>query len=324
MKKIILSCAALLLAVTIAGCSTDKTVATTTSGKITQEQLYNELKTQYGTTTLQTMLLNNVLEDQYGDKVSKKDTTAELDKLKAIYGDSFDATLKQSNITLDALKTNIRTTLLKKAAVSANAKFTDADYKRAFEIWTPKMTAQHILVADEATAKDLITKINAGEDFAKLAKENSTDTTTKNDGGKLPEFDYTSSLGTDFAAAAVKLKDGEVSPTPIQSQSGYHIVKMTKNPGKGKWEDRKKELKEILVTEITSDNTKLLPYLAQVVKKANVQIKEDDLKDAMAPFTQPAATSSSSAPKAKDSSKATSDTATSSSDSAAATSSSAK
>lgn len=302
MKKVLLSCAALLLAVTIAGCSSDKTVASTTAGKITQEQLYDKMKDQYGTATLQTMVLTNVLEDQYGDKVSKKDVTAEFDKIKAQYGDSFDAVLAQSNTTAAALKENIRSQSLMKEAIAANSKFTDADYKRAFETWTPKMTAQHILVADEATAKDLITKINAGEDFTKLAKEKSTDTATKDDGGKLTDFDYTSSFGAEFADAAVKLKDGEVSKTPIQSTSGYHVVKMTKNPGKGKWEDHKKELKEILVSEIANDNTKLQPILAKVIKKANVQIKDEDLKDAMAPFTQSAASSDS----AKTSSAATS------------------
>ncbi len=295
MKKFLVSFTVAAALLTMAGCSNSgKTVASTTSGKITQEQLYDKMKDQYGTTVLQTMLLSNVLEDQYGSKVDKKAVEAEYNTLKEQYGDSFEDVLKQSNTTSKALKENIRSQLLMDAAIADNSKFTDADYKRAFETWTSKMTAQHILVADEATAKDLIAKINAGEDFDKLAKENSTDTATKEDGGKLPEFDYTSSLGTEFATAASKLKDGEVSKEPVQSQSGYHIIKMVKNPGKGKWEDHKKELKTILVTEIRNDQAKLTPILAKVIKKANVQIKDEDLKDAMAPFTQPAATSSSS------------------------------
>ncbi len=82
--------------------------------------------------------------------------------------------------------------------------------------------ARHILVDDEAKAKEIAKKAKAGEDFAKLAKEYSKD--AAEDGGDLGYFTK-SQMVPEFAEAAFKLKKGEISD-PVKTQFGWHIIKV--------------------------------------------------------------------------------------------------
>jgi peptidyl-prolyl cis-trans isomerase C len=87
-----------------------------------------------------------------------------------------------------------------------------------------EVQARHILVESEAKAKELAEKVKGGEDFAKLAKENSKDTGSKDDGGMLGYFAH-GQMVPQFEQAAFALKKGEVS-APVQSQFGWHIIKL--------------------------------------------------------------------------------------------------
>lgn len=105
----------------------------------------------------------------------------------------------------------------------------------------------HILVDGEQMANDLKAKIDAGEDFAKLAKENSVDELTKIIGGDLGEV-YLEFSGLDpkFLEAVKTLKPGEVSK-PVKTQFGYHIIKLVSK--KEGVEELKDKIEEILVSE---------------------------------------------------------------------------
>ena len=84
--------------------------------------------------------------------------------------------------------------------------------------------ARHILVKTEAEAKDIITKIKAGGDFAAIAKEKSTDGSAAS-GGDLGFFKSGDML-PEFSAMAFSLKAGEVSATPVQTRYGWHVIKV--------------------------------------------------------------------------------------------------
>lgn len=89
--------------------------------------------------------------------------------------------------------------------------------------------AQHILVAfgaDKAAAKARIEAIAAqlkkGADFSELAKKDSDDTGSKNQGGELG-WVQRGQMVAPFDKALFDLKDGETSD-PVESQFGWHII----------------------------------------------------------------------------------------------------
>lgn len=97
-----------------------------------------------------------------------------------------------------------------------------ADVKTADE----QVRARHILVADEATANDLIKQLQAGADFAELARQFSTDTGSGAQGGDLGWFGK-GAMVPEFEATAFSLANpGDFTTTPVQSQFGFHIIQL--------------------------------------------------------------------------------------------------
>lgn len=84
---------------------------------------------------------------------------------------------------------------------------------------TPTLPAE----AARQKAEDLYARIQAGEDFAKLARENSDDTLSRNDGGDMGWFQL-NAWGTAVGSQLAALQDGQVS-RPFQSDAGWHIIK---------------------------------------------------------------------------------------------------
>lgn len=87
-----------------------------------------------------------------------------------------------------------------------------------------EVQARHILVDTEEKAKEIADKVAKGGDFAALAKENSKDPGSKDDGGMLGFFGR-GQMVPQFEEAVFKLKKGEVSP-PVKSQFGFHVIKL--------------------------------------------------------------------------------------------------
>lgn len=89
-----------------------------------------------------------------------------------------------------------------------------------------QVRARHILVADEQAAKDIIARLQAGEDFAELARELSTDTGSAVQGGDLGWFGK-GMMVPEFEAAAYALENpGDFTTEPVPSQFGYHIIQL--------------------------------------------------------------------------------------------------
>ena len=76
--------------------------------------------------------------------------------------------------------------------------------------------------AAKAKAEDLLKQIKGGANFADLAKQNSDDPGSKEQGGELPMYP-TSGLDPAYAKAAMALSPGQTSPV-VRSQFGYHII----------------------------------------------------------------------------------------------------
>lgn len=107
---------------------------------------------------------------------------------------------------------------------------TDADTKAAYEQYKKaygekEYNARHILVKTEAEAKDIIAQVNKGGDFAKLAKEKSIDPGSKDKGGDLGWFSP-ASMVKPFSDVAANLQKGAISANPVQTQFGWHVIKL--------------------------------------------------------------------------------------------------
>ena len=85
--------------------------------------------------------------------------------------------------------------------------------------------ARHILVEKEDDAKALITQIKGGASFEELAKKNSKDPGSGQNGGDL-DFANPGSYVPEFSQAMMKLKKGEMTDAPVKSQFGFHIIKL--------------------------------------------------------------------------------------------------
>ncbi|GAA3626941.1 peptidylprolyl isomerase [Lactobacillus hamsteri] len=288
MKKATAVLAVAGIALTATACSngSNQTVASYKGGKITQQQYYDEMKkSQAGQSTLANMIINRALEEQYGSKVSKKQIDKQFNNYKKQYGSQFSAVLQQNGMTQSSFKQNLKTNLLSEAALKNIKKVSKKQEQEAWKSYQPKVTVQHILVAKKSTAEDIIKQLKDGKSFSSLAKKYSLDTATKNKAGKLPAFDSTdTTLDSTFKTSAFKLKTGEVTETPVKSQSGYHVIKMINHPAKGSFASHKKAIDDQIYASMAQDQETMRSVIATVLKKADVSIKDSDLKNVLSSY----------------------------------------
>ena len=114
----------------------------------------------------------------------------------------------------DYLKNNaVSEDMLKAEYEKIKAQATGTEYK-----------ARHILVENEAEAKDIIARLKKNpKAFEALAKEKSKDRGSKDNGGDLGWFDPRGMV-PEFGAAVAQLAKGKFTEEPVKSQFGYHVI----------------------------------------------------------------------------------------------------
>jgi parvulin-like peptidyl-prolyl isomerase len=134
-----------------------------------------------------------------------------------------------------------------------------ADVERTQEqVW-----ACHILVEDEETAQEVLTKLEEGEPFADLAAEYSTDTSTKDNRGCLGWFGKGAMVEA-FEVVAFSLDIGEISE-PVQTQYGWHIIQVLGHEERPVSQSRYQQLQD----QVFSD------WLAEKRQEYEAEIAED-------------------------------------------------
>lgn len=125
--------------------------------------------------------------------------------------------------------------------------------------------ARHILVEKEDDAKAIIAKLKAGAKFEDLAKQ-SKDTGSAANGGDL-DWAPPSAFVKPFSDAMTSLQKGQITETPVQTQFGYHVIKLEDSrPAKvPSFEEVKPQIAEQLQQQ------KLQAYQQELKKKAKIQ-----------------------------------------------------
>ncbi|AWB45790.1 peptidylprolyl isomerase [Paenibacillus sp. CAA11] len=262
------------------GQSDAKTVVATVNGEdITKDKLYDKLVEAGGTQTLSGMIDEELVRQEM-EKEKLQITDADIKKEKDFYLKQFgsDEALSQVLAQYGMSEEDFNEQLKKEAQIrkllEPKVTVTDDEIKQYFEankeaMNTPEQAKfSSILVATQPEAEAIIKELKGGADFAKLAKEKSIDTTTKDKGGDLGYV----SKGTQDAAfdeAAFKLKKGEISGA-IKSDAGFQVLKMTdyKQAHTATLEEKKAEIKDMIVTQKVSE--KATTWLADLKSKAKI------------------------------------------------------
>lgn len=241
---------------------TDKDVMATVNGKTISQEEYdkylayykNDVEYKYGEGAWETearrgLTYKEFYEDLIMDEMTKalllldaaekegitateEEIQQQLDNFKVYFqnDEEYKAYLQQSKMTEEYIKEE----LIKEIKVNnyvlskiESLNPTDDELKTLFDDlkFNEQIKTSHILVNTEEEALKVIERIKNGEDFAELAKELSVDTATGVNGGDLDYKKYIDFVQP-FSEAAFALEIGEVSQ-PVQSEYGYHIIKLT-------------------------------------------------------------------------------------------------
>jgi parvulin-like peptidyl-prolyl isomerase len=172
--------------------------------------------------------------EELGVEVTDADIDKKIDEVKKEFFQNsqskFDEGLKQQGYTLDALREDIRAQLISEKLyedLTKDVKVSDADLKKYYDSNRDKYSVpesrevRHILVKTKAEADRIHDALASGGDFTALAKQNSLDPGSKDQGGKL-----TVARGqtvAPFDKAAFSLKTNELSD-PVKTEFGYHLI----------------------------------------------------------------------------------------------------
>ena len=125
-----------------------------------------------------------------------------------------------------------RLQILEQAAMAnfiKDHKATDAELKAEYDAQVAAMPkiqykARHILVKTQEEAVQIIAELKKGAKFEQLAAARSLDG-SKTNGGDLGWFSPTNMVKP-FAEAVAKLKKGETTPVPVQTEFGWHVIRL--------------------------------------------------------------------------------------------------
>ena len=270
---------------------------------VTAQELYDELKEMYGVNYLVNLIDSKLLDLEYEETTEELEYVQQIvDSVKSESGDEFLSYIEyyygvnSEEAFEDYIKLNYRRSLW--IEDYANEIVTDKQIEDYYnDVYVGDMEVSHILIMSDATsdmsddekkeaeteayneAKEIIERLNNGEDFATLAKEYSDDSGTASDGGVVGTVNYGMNYDEDFVGAAAALEEGKYSSTPVKTQFGYHIIYKTKQNEKESLEDSTDTIREIIANESLNNNTLLYSEALEALReKYEMDIVDSSLK----------------------------------------------
>lgn len=302
-----------LLIFSLAGCGKvpvlengEEAIVTSNNKNISVNEFYEKIKDKYGVNVLVDMIDEMILSEKYDETDEEKEYIKEQIK-------NIETSAKQYNTTFEYLisyyygietkkefESFLSLTYRRNQAVRdyIEKELTDKEIEKYYkENIYGDIRTKHILISIDSLdgmtteekekadkdalnkAKDIIKKLNNGEDFDKLAKEYSTDKATKDKGGDTGWFN-TGDMAKEYEKAAYALKKGEYTTTPVKTTYGYHIIYKTDEKEKPELKDVKENIIETLVDEkLNNDASLYYKKLEEVRKDYGIEIHDDNLKN---------------------------------------------
>lgn len=139
-----------------------------------------------------------------------------------------------------------------------------------------EVKARHILVKTKEEAEAIIKRLDTGESFETIAKEVSTDPGSGANGGDLGWFGP-GQMVPEFEQAAFALEVGAHSKEPVQSQFGFHVIKVEDKRAQQPpaFEQVKEQFRSMILRE------KYFALVEALRAKAAVEIADPELKKAV-------------------------------------------
>lgn len=228
-------------------------VATVGGQTVTKQQLVDQLLKNYGAQTLRTQMLRIAVEQEAeakGIEITDEEVDQELRRMSEGYdseADFYAQIREQLGMDKDEVRKDAKYRLQLEQLAIQQVDVPDDEINRYIqehpEVFGPKTELQlsHIVAGTESDARDILKRLEQGEDFASLAESLSTDEYTSDEGGDMGWIDADDPL-TDPALldAASDLEVGQTAG-PVKTDSGYEIVKLTgRNVTSGMSEDAAK------------------------------------------------------------------------------------
>jgi len=205
--------------------ATDNTPA---SAVIAKEDAIASVNGKYISKAALATLEKEIAQRQQGQSFSKEKLIEELVQRELLVQEAIQKQLHKSADYTKQLET-IKSSLLTQAAVQNFLKSNpviDADLKAEYDknVSTSgtEYKARHILVKSEDDAKQVITELTAGADFAELAKTKSTGPSGPQ-GGDLGWF-AAGQMVAPFSEAVIALEDNKFTTEAVKTQFGYHVI----------------------------------------------------------------------------------------------------
>jgi foldase protein PrsA len=247
-------------------------------------------------------MIQQDLIDQYAQNnhitVSQADIDKQENDIKSKYGPGqFEQVLKNQGLTEQDVQNIVKERLVLNKAVAPQVHVSDSDVKAYFDKnhalfdKPAQVRARHILVADPKTAQTVLAKLKAGGSWDALAKQYSTDPSTKDKGGELGWFGR-GQMVPQFQDAAFAAKVGQIVG-PVKSPFGYHIIQVEeKRPAtKATLAAVQGQIRDQLTQQ--QESAQVPTFLNQLRSTASIQINDDRYKDLFPPL--PSASAGASA-----------------------------
>lgn len=290
----------------------EQLVASLDKGGVSADSLYEKLKDKYGAEEFVNLLDTEILNQKYKETDEEKEyLNNQIDELKS--------SAKENNISYDDLlsyygfksdkdvKEYFRLTYRRDLAVNEYVQkdLKDSEIEKYYEDEVyGDIKVKHILIAPDTTddmsseekekaektakkeAEDIIKKLKDGEDFDKLAKKYSDDSSNAKKGGDLGWIS-TGDMVEEFDAAAFKLKKGKYTTSPVKTTYGYHIIYKVDEKDKPKLDEAKDDIIETLVkNKLNEDPTLYYTVLDKIRKDAGLKFEDKNLKTAYNKYMQ--------------------------------------